>query len=259
MRHFGLFQRSVVFSPTSPESSLKNLLHHVSELYVIKAVEFNQLFFSTASEFANVASPIAAIEYEGGPEICAIIPKRRFRILEKRAKWSNVESKRRVRRAKLRRTSWTIQPGQRLATRPELNLMYIEVTRYAKLKERRMISRNASEGFYSPEICLICIGPRVSPSGSQQRCTRYGERICVVPGSQTIAGHSTVHCGTRESHAILNRSLQQAEKARKRYGGMAVGLAHSRGVGGVMPIESPSSLEGASSKTQRSEVVYAIH
>ena len=37
---------------------------------------------------------------------------------------------------KLMRFSWTIQPGQRLATGPERNLMCIEVTRYAKLKER---------------------------------------------------------------------------------------------------------------------------
>jgi hypothetical protein len=36
--------------------------------------------------------------------------------------------------------------------------MYIEVTKYAELKERRMISHNASEGFYSPEICLVALG-----------------------------------------------------------------------------------------------------
>ena len=35
--------------------------------------------------------------------------------------------------------------------------MYIKVTRYAELKERRMVSHNASEGF-SPEICLIALG-----------------------------------------------------------------------------------------------------
>ncbi len=42
---------------------------------------------------------------------------------------------------------------KRLATRPELNLMCIKVTRYAELKERRMVSHNESEGFFfSPEI-----------------------------------------------------------------------------------------------------------
>ena len=42
---------------------------------------------------------------------------------------------------------------------------------------------------------------------------------------------------------------------RRKYGGMAVGLTHSRGVNVVMPIESqePGTLEGVSSKAQRDE------
>ena len=135
--------------------------------------------------------------------------------------------------------------------------MHIEVTRYVELKERRMVSHNVSEGD-QPRNMTSCTGPRVTPSGSQQHCTRFGECISVVPGSKAMAGHSTVHRGTRESHAVLKRSLQQAAKARRGYGGMAVGLAHSRGVGGVMPVESPCSLEGASSGAQRDEVGYAI-
>jgi len=166
---------------------------------------------------------------------------------------ASVVSKWSVRQGKLLWISWTIQPGQRLATSPERNLMYIEVTRYAKLKERRMISHNASEG-NQPRNLTSCIGPRVTPPGSQQRYTRYGERINDVPGSKAMAGHSTVHSGTWESHVVLQRNPEQAEKARRRYGGMAVGLAHSRGVVGVMPTESQCSLEGASSKTQRDEV-----
>jgi len=39
---------------------------------------------------------------------------------------------------------------------------------------------------------------------------------------------------------------------------MAVGLTHSRGVDGVMPIESQCSLEGVSGKAQRDEQAYAI-
>jgi len=76
-----------------------------------------------------------------------------------------------------------------------------------------------------------------------------------MPGSKSIAGHSTVHSGTWESHAVLERSLQQAEEARRRYGGMAVGLTRSRGVNGVMLIESKEfgTLEGVSSKAQRDE------
>jgi len=41
---------------------------------------------------------------------------------------------------------------------------------------------------------------------------------------------------------------------------MVVGLTHSRGVNGVISIESrePGILEGVSSRTQRIEVAYAI-
>jgi hypothetical protein len=65
-----------------------------------------------------------------------------------------------------------------------------------------------------------------------------------------MAGNLTVHIGTWESHIVPDRSFQQAEEARRKYGDMAVGLTHSRGVDGVMPIESrePGALEGVSSK-----------
>jgi hypothetical protein len=87
-----------------------------------------------------------------------------------------------------------------------------------------------------------------------------GECVSDVPGSESMAGHSRIHSGTWESHAVLKRSLQQAEEARRRYGSMAVGLTYSRGVNGVMSIESqePGTLEGVSSRTQRVEVAYAI-
>ena len=59
---------------------------------------------------------------------------------------TSVESFWRVCQGKLLWVRWTIQPGQRLAIRPERNLMCIEVTRYARLKERWMVSHNISEG-----------------------------------------------------------------------------------------------------------------
>ena len=82
-----------------------------------------------------------------------------------------------------------------------------------------------------------------------------GEYDSGVPESQTIAGNLTVHIGTWESHIVPDRSFQQAEEARREYGDMAVGLTHSRGVDGAMPIESqePGTLEGVSSKMQRDE------
>jgi len=66
----------------------------------------------------------------------------------------------------------------------------------------------------------------------------------------TIAGHSTVHSGTWESHTVPKEASDESKRLRREYGGMAVGLGHIRGVDGVMPIESreTGTLEGPSSK-----------
>ena len=88
-----------------------------------------------------------------------------------------------------------------------------------------------------------------------------GEYVSGVPGSESVAGKLTVHIGTWENHIAPNRSFQQAEEARRKYGDMVVGLTHSRGVTEVMPSEFQKSgtLEGVSSKMQRDEYVGAIH
>jgi hypothetical protein len=88
-----------------------------------------------------------------------------------------------------------------------------------------------------------------------------GEYVSDVPGSESVAGKLTVHIGTWENHIAPNGSFQQAEEARRKYGGMVVGLTHSRGVVGVMPGESQraGALEGVSSKTQRDEYAGAVH
>jgi hypothetical protein len=74
-----------------------------------------------------------------------------------------------------------------------------------------------------------------------------------------MAGNLTVHIGTWESHVVPHGSFPQAEEARRKYGVMAVGPAHSRGVAGVMPGGTRGSLEGAGSKTQRDEAALAVH
>jgi hypothetical protein len=56
-----------------------------------------------------------------------------------------------------------------------------------------------------------------------------------MPGSESMAGYLTDYIGTWESHIAPNRSFQQAEEARRRYGNVAVGLTRSRGVIRVMP------------------------
>ena len=74
----------------------------------------------------------------------------------------------------------------------------------------------------------------------------------VVPGSKSMVGNRTAQIGTWESHGAPAGSVQQAEEARRTYGGMAVGLTHIRGVAGVTP--------GASrTKTAKAETFGAGH
>ncbi len=52
-------------------------------------------------------------------------------------------------------------------------------------------------------------------------------------------------------HIVPNsEASNEPERQRRKYGDVAVGLTHSRGVNGVMPIESqePGTLEGPGSK-----------
>ena len=134
--------------------------------------------------------------------------------------------------------------------------MYIEVTRYAVLKERRMVSHNVGEGV---ELRNLTISHRAKGYTILKPVSLHaliGECVSGVPGSKSTAGHSTIHNGTWESHAVLERSLQQAEEARRRYGSVAVGPTHIRGVTEVMFGESRYSgtLEGVGSMLQRGKV-----
>ena len=90
----------------------------------------------------------------------------------------------------------------------------------------------------SPEICLIALGQGLHHLEASIAAHDNGECVSGVPGSQTIAGHSTVHSGTRESHTVPKEASNESKRRRRKYGGMAVGLTHIRGVNGVMPIES---------------------
>ena len=110
----------------------------------------------------------------------------------------------------------------------------------------------------SPEITNIARGQGFHfLEASIATCVK-GEYVSGVPGSESVADKLSVHIGTWENHIAPNRSFQQAEEARRKYGDMVVGLTHSRGVVRVMPDESMCSLEGVSSNTQRDEVSYAI-
>jgi hypothetical protein len=56
-----------------------------------------------------------------------------------------------------------------------------------------------------------------------------------------MAGHSKIHSGTWDSHIVPKEASNEPKRQRRKYGDMAVGLTHSRGVNGVMPIESQES------------------
>ncbi len=111
----------------------------------------------------------------------------------------------------------------------------------------------------SPEITIVAQGQGFHVLEASIAVCVKGEYVSDVPGSESMAGNRTVHIGTWESRVAPNGSFPQAEEARRRYGGMAVGPAHSRGVAGVMPGGACGSLEGAGSNTQRDEEAYAIH
>ena len=117
-----------------------------------------------------------------------------------------------------------------------------------------MVSRNVNEGVEPRNLC-IALGQEFLHSEASTAAHIKGECDSGMPGSKSIAGHSTVHNGTWESHAVLERSFQQAEEARRKYGDMAVGPVHSRGVAGVMPSGAYCSLEGAGSMLQRGKVM----
>lgn len=111
----------------------------------------------------------------------------------------------------------------------------------------------------SPEIHYVAMGQGfLFSEASIAACVR-GECVGGMPGSKATVGDPTARVGTWEGHVVPGTSFQQAEEARRKYGGMAVGLTHSRGVAGVMPGASPSSLEGVSGKAQRVQVAHATH
>ena len=90
----------------------------------------------------------------------------------------------------------------------------------------------------SPEICLIALGQGFLHLEASSATRDNGECVSDVPGSEAMAGHSTVHSRTRESHIVPKEASNKPKRQRRKYGDMAVGLTHSRGTDGVMPIES---------------------
>ncbi len=62
---------------------------------------------------------------------------------------------------------------------------------------------------FSPEICLIALGQGFHHLEVSIAAHDNSECVSGVPGSQTIAGHLTVHSGTRESGAADKAAIQR--------------------------------------------------
>ena len=80
-----------------------------------------------------------------------------------------------------------------------------------------MVSHNVSEGVELRNLCIALGQGFLHPEASIAAHVN-GECVSGMPGSKSMADHSTVYNGTWESHAVLERSLQQVEEARRRYG-----------------------------------------
>ena len=102
---------------------------------------------------------------------------------------------------------------------------------------------------FSPEICLIALGQGFLHLEASSAARDNGECVSDVPGSESMAGHSKIHSGTWDSHIVPDsEASNEPKRQRRKYDDVAVGPVHSKGVGGVMPTESPCSLEGTGSK-----------
>ena len=143
---------------------------------------------------------------------------------------------------KLMWASWLIQPGQSLTSRPEQNFVRGAVTNCVEPEGRRIVGHNESEGMEFRNRTQLHWAKVSTSSKPVSLHALIGECDSGVPESQTMAGNSTVHIGTWESHIVPDGSFQQAEEARRKYGDMAVGPDHSRGVGGV---EQPTRLQSS--------------
>ncbi len=94
----------------------------------------------------------------------------------------------------------------------------------------------------SPKICQVALGQGLLHSEASIAAHDKGECVSDVPGSESIAGHSTVHNGTWESHTVPKEASNEPKRQRRKYGDMAVGLTHSRGVDGA---EQPTRLQSS--------------
>ena len=80
----------------------------------------------------------------------------------------------------------------------------------------------------SPEMHDIALGEGLFVSEASIAARVNGECASNVPGSEAMVGNRTVCTGTWESHIVPNiEASDELKKRRRKYGDVAVGLAHS--------------------------------
>ena len=107
----------------------------------------------------------------------------------------------------------------------------------------------------SPEIILVALGQGFHFLEANIRTRIIGECVSDMPGSESVAGKRTAYIGTWENRNAPKGSDQEAEEVTRTSGVSVVGLTHSRGVGRVMPVESPFSRHSKGSALIRKDDV----
>ena len=120
-----------------------------------------------------------------------------------------------------------------------------------------MISPNVSEGS-SPEIADVARDQGVVQLEVSIAAGGKGESVAACRGRGPGRVMQRFITELERAWPWRQASLPQAEEARRRYSGKAVGPVHSRGVAGVTPGGAWSSLEGTGGRLARDKEAYAI-
>jgi len=125
--------------------------------------------------------------------------------------------------------------------------------------EERRLSAITQVKVLSPEMEFVAQGQRVCNLEASIAAGAIGEPAAACRG---LSPWQAIELSTSELGRAMpfpKEASNKLKRRRRRYGGMAVGPAHSRGVAGVMPGAGECSLEGAGGKTQRDEEAQAVH
>ena len=89
----------------------------------------------------------------------------------------------------------------------------------------------------SPVIVIVALGQGIHDLEASSEACVMGEYVATCRGLSPWQVIQRITSELGRAMPFPSGSLQQAEEARRRYGGVAVGPTHSRGVVGVIPGE----------------------